>query len=65
MTADILAEDVKVGDDIVFLGKPHRVLTITSYPRRAMFEPCMARIAYGPDNWALTLIDGQRVRVAR
>lgn len=62
------AQDVRVGDDIVYLGVPHRVLEITEHQAPAAWgdlgitEYCIAR---GAEGWGYALLPGQPVEVLR
>lgn len=52
---------IKVDDDIVFLGAPHRITSIEPYRHPGFLGPWrMAHDAYG---WTITLIDGQTLDV--
>jgi hypothetical protein len=65
------ATEVKVGDDIVFLGQPHRVSQITEHdapgwwPRFPGEGDCAFRMAHGAGDWTITLIPGERLEVLR
>ena len=68
MTGQLVrAEDVRVGDDIRFLGRHQRVLSITEHPKPAAwpFDWATYRIAHGPDDWTYALLPGQAVEVIR
>ena len=63
----VLAEDVRAGDDIRFLGVFHRVLEITEHPKPLSwpFDWDTYRVAHGPDDWTYALLPGQAVEVIR
>lgn len=54
------AADIRVGDDIWFLGAAHRVLRITDHRL-----PDGWRIAHGARDWTISLIPGERLEVLR
>jgi hypothetical protein len=65
------AADVRVGDDIVFLGQPHRVLRITEHDAPDWWLTARSelvwrlRMAHGAGDWMITLIPGERLEVLR
>lgn len=56
----IPANDVQAGDDLLFLGKPHRVLDI-----ELVASPGLGnyRVAVGAEGWRMALHPGDRVEV--
>lgn len=56
------AEEIRVGDAIVFLGSEHRVAEVADY--RGSLATAFAT-ARGADGWAFTLCHGDLVEVAR
>jgi hypothetical protein len=40
----MLGSDVHIGDDLVFLGKPHRITDIAPYPGRPGWRLAWARL---------------------
>lgn len=67
MTTLVRGIDVQVGDDLLFLGRPHRILRTEPYDTTALFgEPLPgARLAHGADGWAITLLPAQHFTVER
>jgi hypothetical protein len=61
-TVRIPENEVKVGDSIMFLTRPHLVTSIEDYPT-CPFGP--ARIARSYGSWGYTLLAGDWVEVAR
>ena len=60
------AADIKVGDDIWFLGAAHRVLRITEHSAPDWIEPPASwRTAHGAGDWTITLIPGEQLEVVR
>lgn len=60
----VTAREVKVGDDIMFLGTPHRVVAVELYDGPMTKHGCFA-LAKGRDGWGIALYDGQRLEVDR
>lgn len=61
-TIEVRGQDVRVGDDLWFLGKPHRITRIEPYTHPVVTRGEMWRIAYsdGPEGmykaaWGMTL----------
>jgi hypothetical protein len=66
MTAlTVPAGRIRVGDDLLFLGKPHRITEILPYPRNRQFDAPKWRIARDAYGWEITLIPGQHHDVVR
>jgi hypothetical protein len=70
MTAlSLLGADVQVGDDLLYLGRPHRVTAVEPYDATVLgLDPRDAegtRIARSLDGWAMTLLPQQRFTVQR
>jgi hypothetical protein len=65
----LLGADVQVGDDLMFLGRPHRVTAVEPYDASVLgLDPRDAqgaRIARSLDGWAMTLLPRQRFQVER
>lgn len=59
----VLGAEVQVGDDLLFLGTPHRVLALDSY-ETGLGSPG-TRIARSVDGWCMTLFPTQGVWVVR
>jgi hypothetical protein len=57
------AEEIRVGDAIVFLGREHRVANIDDY--QGPLADVAFATARGADGWVITLCHGGLVEVAR
>lgn len=57
------AADIRVGDEVMFLGQPHRVQRIG--PRQPRGFLGRWRMAHGFEGWKIVLIDGQTLEVVR
>jgi hypothetical protein len=60
-----LGADIEVGDEIEFLGRSHRVLSIEEYDTSAFtWGQPGTRIARATGGWGMTLFPGALVQVA-
>jgi hypothetical protein len=58
------ARDIRPGDDIVFLGNPHRVVTVEPYDGPMTKYGCFA-VAKGRDGWVISLYESASLEVER
>lgn len=59
-------DEIQVGDDILVLGTPHRVLGFDDAPTLARtYDAPGTRIARGSDGWVIALFPEQRFWVER
>ena len=58
----MLAESIRVGDDIWFLGRAHRV---TSIEDGVTLLDTPFRVAHGPEGWRFSLFPGAWIEVLR
>jgi hypothetical protein len=56
--------EIRPGDDVIFLGQPHRITAVEPYDGPMTQYGCFA-LAQGRDGWGIALYDGQALEVDR